>query len=185
MKREALRTGLLVLALVTVTSCLRGQAFSDPPPTFRDGDLVGVWKAEYKGYGARGVVKGIETLTLRGDGTYQQVYDGGSGNVQTGPWNRWWVEHFSDGGVRLWLERGRFYPQEIDTGGSGAYFTRDDGTGHMLNLFGGRAVLIVQVRSDDPEEIRLVYPPVGDPDSPVVVTFQRVPANESTPTVGP
>jgi len=175
MKRWRSWRGTLAILLFLVSSCLLAQRFSDPPLTFRDTDLVGVWKADYERHGKGKQWRGSEVLTLGADGTFQQVYEGGSkvGKSQ----GAWRVEHLPDGRVRLWLEGGRFYPDMLESNTPFeqlyGYHTNNDGTGHPLDIQAGRAVLIVQVRSDNPSEIRLVYPAVGDPDSPVIVTFQR------------
>jgi len=46
-----------------------------------------------------------DTLILREDGTYQQVYENNLANYYyTGPWNRWYVEYRPSGGLYLHLE---------------------------------------------------------------------------------
>jgi hypothetical protein len=77
--------------------------FSPPHSDFGEQDLVGTWQTQY---GRR-----IDTLTLRSDGTFKQVYsDPTKGDYQyETAWNRWWLEHFADGRVRLHLEGARYY----------------------------------------------------------------------------
>ena len=167
--------GTLVILLFLVSSCLSPWRFSDPPPTFRDTDLVGIWSADYEKPGKGKRWRGFEVLTLGTDGTFQQVYEG-RGKVDRSH-GTWWVEHLPDHRVRLWLEGGCFYPlfleSELPFRSGYSYHTNNDGTGHPLDIESGRAVLIVQVRTSDPSEIRVAYPQVGDPDSPVIIAFER------------
>lgn len=194
------RNLVLIAALFTMLSwcsCTigpRSTELSDPPPTFQDSDLVGSWQADYGGHETQGGLwarmSGVETLVLRDDGMYRQVYDDGNGHVQTGLWNRWSAERLPDGRVRLHLVEGRFYPLEIELGEdltnrTWAYQTYDDGTGHPLRLDGTEVILVVRVFSEEPEGVYLSYPPVGDPDSPVVVTFQRVSSRDFVSTDTP
>jgi hypothetical protein len=77
---------------------------SEPPPaTFRETDLVGTWEGHY------GVPWGTDRLILREDGTFKQIYRDEKGYVYETLWNKWWVEHFPDGRVRVHLEGGRWY----------------------------------------------------------------------------
>lgn len=194
--KKALQVALLGLALLAATSCL-GERYVDPAPTLRDSDLVGVWRAEYGLYQNNGwnwaKTTGSETLTLRADGMYRQVYDDGKGHVREEEWKKWWVYRFPDGRVRLWLDGGCFFPLDIDQRLSPLtspcedviyYSTNDDGTGHPLNLweYGAGVILYVQVPVGDPAEPRLRYPPVYDPDTPIIVTFRRL--QVTVPTVG-
>lgn len=67
------------------------------PETFEEPDLIGTWRAQY---GAA-----TDTITLRNDGTYKQVYVGHTdGYSFETPWNRWWLEHRASGGLYLHLE---------------------------------------------------------------------------------
>jgi hypothetical protein len=69
------------------------------PETFEESDLVGTWRSEY--------YPGVETdtLILREDGTYRQIYEDTRLDHQfTTPWNRWYVEHRATGGIYLHLE---------------------------------------------------------------------------------
>ena len=70
--------GLVLLGL-TLQGCTlqRGGPFSNPPATFEESDLVGVWEAEYAG---------LDRLTIREDGTFKQVYREGDYVYET-PWN--------------------------------------------------------------------------------------------------
>lgn len=68
-----------------------------PPESFQESDLVGTWVARY--------AYGTDTLILKEDGTYQQIYD----NPQTGDyyesdWQEWWVEYRESGIPNLHLK---------------------------------------------------------------------------------
>ncbi len=157
-----------------------------PCVTFRKleaSDLVGTWRADYdEDYFDRGcwyTVTGVETLTLRPDGTFRQVYDDGRGYVYTSPWNNWYLEDRRAGPV-LHLERGRFYALGIEfaealADGSSHFHSDDDGRGQPVDLDGSEVILQVTKASLD-------YPPVCDLDAPVIVTFYLVgmPAPTST-----
>jgi hypothetical protein len=141
--------------------------------------LVGTWTAEYdKDYFGRRcwyTVTGVETLTLKADGTFRQVYDDGTGYVYTSPWNEWRLEDRGAGAV-LHLQGGRFYPLGIELAealadGSFSYHSDDDGRGQPLDLDGTEIILHVRRRSG---QTSLDYPPVCDLDAPVIVTFYAV-----------
>lgn len=188
---------LFLLASLASCWCPRRQessAYSNPPPTLENSDLVGIWQAVYSGHevegGLWGQMTGVETLILGADGMYQQVYDNERGHVQVSPRNKWSVERLPDGRVQIHLVGAHFYPLEARigedlVGRTWAYDTSNDGTGHPLHLDGTEVILIVKVLPEQPEEVYLDYPPVGDPDNPVIVTFQRVSTLVLTPTLPP
>lgn len=173
---------LLFLVIVLTSSCIGLR--SNPPPTFHDSDLVGTWKADYSKYRDGSYrwdeVKSVEVLVFRSDGTYQQIYDDGEGARYTSTWNKWWVERFPEGAIRVHLEGGVFYPAQIEYGFGLSYITyRDDGSGHPLILDDRGTLLIVKVPFPGSSEAYLQYPPVGDPDSPIVVEFFRDGVNDT------
>lgn len=176
--RTCFRVVLFVLALWTLVSCRgrRGACYH-----FDTSDMVGVWTADYETcFGERcwyGMT-GVETLTLGGDGTYQQVYDDGRGYVYTSPWKTWRLEE-DRGSCVLRLEAGRFYPLGIEWAealaeGSWTYHADDDGRGQPLDLDGTEVILFVYADGDPPGGVYLSYPPVCVPDVPVYVDFHRV-----------
>jgi hypothetical protein len=143
-------------------------------------DLAGTWEAKYDGdyfdrrCGYR--VTGVETLNLRADGTYQQVYADGEGYVYTGPWSRWYVEH--EGGVSvLHLVGGRFYPLgivEAERLARGQLICdMPDYSGGRIILDGSQIVLYAYGSSLAPGGIILRHLEVCDPDSPAIVDFWR------------
>ena len=82
---------------------------SEPPPaTFRETDLVGTWEGHY------GIPWGADRLILREDGTFKQIYTDEKGYVYETPWNKWRVERFPDGRVRVHLEGARWYLDGIE-----------------------------------------------------------------------
>jgi len=160
---------------------------------FDASDLVGTWRADYAGCFEKRcwyLMTGFETLMLRPDGTYQQIYDDGKGYVYTSPWAKWYVED-RKGSAVLHLEGGRFYPLGIGfaealADGSWYYRSDDDGRGYPLHLDGTEVILHVRTRS---AERSLDYPPVCDPDVPVIVKFYLVatpaPTYAATLTLSP
>lgn len=100
-----MKKGTMILSVVTLTilpclvwcmicqmsliEALRGKSVGKcqpPPESFQESDLVGTWVAKY------------DTLILKEDGTYKQIYD----NPQTGDhyesdWQEWWVEYRESG----------------------------------------------------------------------------------------
>ncbi|NIN94247.1 MAG: hypothetical protein GTO49_04500, partial [Anaerolineae bacterium] len=168
---------LSVLVAATTASCCGGWLASYD---LEASDLVGTWSADYEvSFGRRCWYRmtGVETLTLRADGTYQQLYDDGRGYVYVSPWNRWRLEEEEDRGASiLHLEGGRFYPlgkewAEALAERSWQYHSDDDGRGQPLDLDGTEVILHVRSRSG---QRCLEYPPVCDLDAPVIVNFRLV-----------
>lgn len=175
---RAKRTASTLLILATLLTSACSMLCSKPPATFQDADLVGTWEADYRKYRNHGgpwtAITSIEVLIFRSDGTYQQLYDDGEGTRYISAWNKWWVERFPDGAVRVHLNGGRFYPSEIHYGvGDIIHNYNDDGSGHPLRLSNTEVVLIVKSSFGESHHVYLEYPPVGDPDSPIIVEFFR------------
>jgi hypothetical protein len=178
-----------LFALGGTTGCCARFSSALPEPS----DLVGTWRAYYEEHeferrGCLSEVTGIETLTLRADGTYQQVYEDGKGYVYVSSWSRWFLES-SKGSLVLHLEGGRFYPLGIDgaerlASGQLSYHSDDDGRGNSLDLDGSEVILNVVGSYQAPGGRFLDYPPVCDLDSPVIVTFHLV-APDSISTTPP
>lgn len=84
--------------------------FWPPASDLEESDLVGTWEARY---GSR-----VDTLILKGDGTFKQVYRDPTARdyaYETG-WNEWRLERFPDGRIRLHLEGARYYIGGISLG---------------------------------------------------------------------
>lgn len=148
-------------------------------------DFVGTWRAIYQDVGFDHV-SGVETITLKADGTYQQTFEGERGYVYTSPWNKWWLE---ESGRILHLEGGRFYPlgiqdaKDLASGRLGASLISP--TGERIELDSTEIVLYAWGYSDAPGGVVLEHLAVGDPDSPEIVRFYRVAIPASAVTATP
>jgi hypothetical protein len=117
---------------------------SPVPDAFQESDLVGTWQAWYF---PRAVT---DTLTLREDGAYRQVYEDDLANYYyTSPWNRWYVEHRSTGTLYLHLEGMRYClgTDEIcrrDGGGGGTHPYHDPCESITIRNMGNEVILVVQ-----------------------------------------
>jgi hypothetical protein len=101
---------LVLMVCITTLSCTvspRNKADAEPTPTahcpplpvtFKESDLIGTWMAKY-GAGD------TDTLILRQDGTYRQIYsDSSSGLHFESGWQEWWTERRVSGFLRLHLK---------------------------------------------------------------------------------
>jgi hypothetical protein len=142
-------------------------------------ELVGVWKTTYQDFGPF-EISGTETITLKADGTYQQVYKDGL-YVYKSPWYQWWLEK----GRIIHLEHGRFYLYGTtwaeDFAKSGTTITFQGG----VALDGTEIILYARPDPDAPEQVILEHLPVDDPDAPDIAQFHRVstwiPRDSDTP----
>ena len=93
----------IFLVLVSAVACAGKQppinAGCPPlPSTFQESDLIGTWKAEYGG-------GDIDTLILRNDGTFKQIYNDPLSNYSfESEWLHWWIEPRKSGYLRLHME---------------------------------------------------------------------------------
>jgi hypothetical protein len=96
----------LVASMLTASGCMAD--YSDPPSVLQQTDLAGTWEARY-------TKREVDTLILKPDGTFKQVYQDKSTDDYTyqTTWNQWWIEHFSDGRVRIHLIGARYYKDGI------------------------------------------------------------------------
>lgn len=91
------------------------------PESFQESDLIGIWQAQYF---PRRVT---DTLILREDGTYRQIYENTLSNYYySGPWKKWYTEYRPSGGLYLHLEGMRYCVGISETcrrseGGGGHY----------------------------------------------------------------
>jgi len=109
MKRLRLFVLLPILGLLTLSCYSFGfiptptspYAPYDCPPlpeTFTEADLIGTWVASY-------FLHDKDTLIIRANGTYKQIYnDPDSGLQYESDWQEWWIEHRPSGFLRLHLE---------------------------------------------------------------------------------
>jgi hypothetical protein len=86
------------------------KGFKKPPSTLKESDLVGTWQTKYRG-------ERIDTITLRADGTYKQVYRQPDGYTYESPWNRWYLEYRDSGWIYVHLEGMRYYEGFLDATG--------------------------------------------------------------------
>ena len=116
---------LLLLVLIALAACSEIADSENPPATLRESDLVGTWKADYGRY------HGVDTLILRADGTFKQVYENQrEDHIYETPWNKWWLERFPDGRVRVHLKGARYYL-------SGIRMAEEEGVMPRLVVTGG------------------------------------------------
>ena len=174
---------LLILTLVVIssvsllsTSCQSRFIATSEPITERD--LTGIWQARYHDVwaydskiGEMAKVTGTETLTLRPDGTYRQVYDDGYGSIKSVDGHRWYLDesnviHLVDGmWPQLGPEMSALFEEQMYPG----VYSR---LGKDYRLDTGE--VYIPVNSLGGGRIEMSHLPTGDPDSSFVVWFHRV-----------
>ncbi len=89
--------------------------FMPPDAETAESDLVGTWESRYG--------RSVDTLLIRPDGTFKQVYQDGyaSGYVYETPWSEWWLERFPHGRLRVHLQGARYYIDGISIGERDGY----------------------------------------------------------------
>lgn len=205
-----LRTAWVIGLSMVLFSCWLSPHFwyraslrpDNPPESFRDEDLVGVWKADYRRYdwescGDHAVMRGarslVEWLVLREDRTFYQVLRDRRGQIPD-QWAQgtWWVERFPDGVTWLHLEKGRFFAGEVcELFPNLAPITITWGwgpiqAGHDLVLNLQEEVVMIVGWDKFTRELYLEYPYVNV-ESPKIVEFERIPESQSItiPIPGP
>ncbi len=115
MRKSTILTILLCLLAMALACTVSGPtpypAELNPPDTFGPENLVGTWQATY------GPTR-IDTLTIKADGTYQQVFTTSGGEIgdyhwESG-WNKWRLEKRPSGCVYIHFEGLRFYESSIE-----------------------------------------------------------------------
>jgi hypothetical protein len=97
---------LVVCALITVVN-ICSINFTQPHPDLESSELEGIWITHY----SRGTT---DTITLNSDGTFRQVFeDSRRDYVFDSGWNSWTLERLQSGEIRLHLQGGRFYLEDI------------------------------------------------------------------------
>lgn len=153
--------------------------------TFTPSLHVGTWRADYTGTENLDIkLTGVEILTLRADGTYQQIYDDGKGYVYTSPWSKWYLKSKER---ILYLEGGRLYPLGVKEaerraknprGAALCTYLPYSSMDKNVEIDCTDAVLYILPEPSVQGGLILAYPEVGDPDDPEYVKFYLV----ATPT---
>jgi len=138
-----------------------------PPETFQEADLVGIWIAKYGG-------DSTDTLVIREDGTYRQIFDDPiPGYHYESDWQRWWLEPRESGIPHLHMERMRKCDGISERcrreGGGGDDILWFDFCEHrVIAMRGGIILLVVGVPSnylDQPPRGILLRQLSSDPDT--------------------
>jgi len=168
-------TLLIAVVIFILTFCgLSYYVFkgSLPPPVpdgFGKSDLIGTWQATY------GSPDTKDTLKLKSDGTYQQVFQSpASDYYYEGSWNRWYLEYTADRRPKLHLEGMKYCVLMIDicaTTGHGEaqhYYDFIDDTGVELTN-----ELILRVVGDEksPRGVHLLHLQVDSDNGPERFVF--------------
>lgn len=109
--RQHLIATLLIAALAACDVSIKATAAPvvyRSPASVSATDLVGTWQAEY----AAG--RAIDTVVIRADGTYRQVYADTSGYTYEGLWQEWRVETRPGGCVYLHMECMRYFVAGVE-----------------------------------------------------------------------
>lgn len=146
------------------------------PDAFQESDLLGTWQAKY------GV--GIDTLVLKENGTFTQIYtchpcESDISFENSG--NQWWLENRESGGIYLHLEgmqRCNFTDelcfQEGGGGGNRFYWDYCEDRGVKMP---DEVVLMVIGTSEDekdiPRGIKLAHMPPSPDSTPFYFIFQE------------
>lgn len=116
--RKSWSTFILIIVtlccFIVISRCYGGYEYVPPPSTFDETDLIGTWQATY------GTPNTTDTITLKADKTYQQVFQSPESDYYyESPWNKWHVERSPDGKFTLHLEGMRYYGYGIEIGEAG------------------------------------------------------------------
>jgi hypothetical protein len=100
--------GILILFSTGTAAC--AAAYKNPPKSLQKSDLVGVWQTKYG-------KNEVDTITIGGDGSYQQKYINEDWNYiyETG-WRSWRLENRPDGSIYVHFSGGRYYLEGIRRG---------------------------------------------------------------------
>lgn len=146
--------GLVIVQLrAAMGNCLEAP-YQEPPGTFQDEDLVGMWQAHYG--------RSVDRLVIKGDGTFQQVYVDHytAGYVFESGWNEWWLQGMGDGRTLVHLQGARYYPDGISIAEEGHFHDPfpprfyDPVTDEAVDVTGK---LVLNVRTDSSGELFLYH----------------------------
>lgn len=135
-------------------------------------DLLGTWEANYASYDVLdfdtfGFVSGIERLSLMSDGFYRQYFD--NELVAQGTWELDSNHMLHLYGAKIFIY-GKKWASEFSQDNVRAFTF--DCEGDKIELDGSELILCVKKMSSG--DIVLRHLEIGDPDSPVYITFERV-----------
>ena len=100
MKRSSILVTMLIVFSIFLESC--AQQSESPSSTIKASDLVGKWVAHYGGWG-------VDTLYLKNDGTFKQVYQETKPKYSfETPWNHWELVQLPNV-IRIRLQGARYY----------------------------------------------------------------------------
>lgn len=175
-KKRWLMAVVMVLCWIGIVAC-GGGGVTDFFKTSTPSELVGTWRAQYTGIQNFDIkLTGVETLTLRVDGTYQQIYDDDKGYMYTSPWNSW---HLDSKEGRLYLESGRAYylgTKEAEQraknrrGAAICTYLRNE----RVDVDCADVILFTYHDSSVRGGVVLESPELGDPDDPEYVRFYLI-----------
>lgn len=161
---------VLVTTSAVLSACLSNLVATSEP--FSERDLVGTWQAVYDTSMQFVTITSTETLTLKAEGTYTQVFArGAAGMVDVVDGKRWFLDEANiihlAGGMwpQLGPERSRMFVQGLI---GGVYSIRNK----ELPLNVGEAYLLVSSIGNG--RLEMSHLPTGDPDSRYVVWFERI-----------
>ena len=83
---------------ISTVETIKKDVCLKPPITFNEADLLGTWVANYS-------LNDNDILTIKGNGTYKQIYDDPDARqYYESDWQQWWIEHRESGYIRLHLK---------------------------------------------------------------------------------
>lgn len=160
---------LILFCAVASAACTTGG--SADLETINMAGIVGKWAADYTSKRESRHYDISETITLFADGRFIQEYRGGEiSYAYRGPCADWHIDpngvvHLSDG---YWFAAGVSEARDYHEGGTLAVTL--NGNDYLVE-FSKETLLTVGTHLGT---IQLAHLPLGDPDSPTIVTFQRI-----------
>lgn len=138
-----------------------------PPEGFQQADLYGTWQAKYGGE-----PRTTDTIILREDGTYQQLYYlATTGYRYESPWYQWTLEPRPSGRLYLHLRNMRYCLMTdevcaLEGGGTGNALLYDPGEGGSIEMAGEVVLLVAGVEG-------IKYPNIEDVPKGIILVHMR------------
>lgn len=166
---------IAVLTMLMVTSCgpiqpVQGTPVSGlpfPPEGFQQADLYGTWQAKYGGE-----PRTTDTIVLREDGTYQQIYQLAATEYHyESPWYQWSFERRPSGRLYLHLRNMRYclITDEVcalEGGGTGNGLLYDPGEDRNIKMAGEVVLVVAGVEG-------MKYPNIEDVPRGIILVHMR------------